>query len=171
MIQERSLQEWIADLSGGHHVYLRRQTRRIEQIVREIADFNEAENPIVTDMQQLVGGLRQCVEAQLAMEEEILFPMLARLQEQTVISKCRAGIIRARVVVAERDLARIRGVVLRLRDLAEEFMSPRGPCEACHELLSLVRALLADLREHTRKESEILFPWAVAREAELAERS
>jgi hypothetical protein len=27
--------------------------------------------------------------------------------------------------------------------------------------------MLADLREHTRKESEFLFPWAIAREAAL----
>jgi iron-sulfur cluster repair protein YtfE (RIC family) len=166
---EPSLDQRLADITSVHHVYLRRQTHRIEQIVEEIAKYNDAGNAIVIDMRQLVGGLRACVESQLAMEDEVLFPMILRLQQQTVISKCRAGMIRSRIVLAERDLARIRGVVLRLRDLAEEFLSPRGPCEACHELLPVVRALLIDLREHTRKESEIVFPWAVAREAELAE--
>jgi iron-sulfur cluster repair protein YtfE (RIC family) len=169
MIQERALEGWIAELTAGHHVYLRKQTLRIEQIVGEIAGYNDAGNAITIDMHQLSGGLRACVESQLAMEEEVLFPMILRLQQQTVISKCRAGMIRSRVLLAERDLARIRGVVLRLRDLAEEYLSPRGPCEACHELLEVVRALLKDLREHTRKESEIVYPWAVAREVELAE--
>jgi len=171
MIQERSLDEWIADITAVHHACLRRQTGRIAQIVGEIASYNEAGNAIVMEMQQLIGGLCACVESQLAMEEEVLFPMLLRLQEQTVISKCRAGMIRGRVMLAERELARIRGVVLRLRDLAEESLSPGGPCEACHELLHVVRALRADLSEHTRKESEILFPWAVERESELAERA
>jgi regulator of cell morphogenesis and NO signaling len=160
--------ELIAQISSTHHVYLRHQVHRIEQIVGEIVAGNEAGNPVVIDMQQLMGGLRACVESQLSMEEQVLFPMLLRLQEQTSISRCRSGMIKSRVAIAERDLARIRGVVLRLRDLTRELLSPDGPCEICHELLGLIEALLTDLREHTRKKTEILFPWAVAREAAIS---
>jgi iron-sulfur cluster repair protein YtfE (RIC family) len=75
--------------------------------------------------------------------------------------------IRSRIGMAERDLARIRGVITRLKELAHEHLSPNGPCEACHELLSVIDELLGDLREHTRKECEVLFPWAIEREAAL----
>ena len=163
-----SVEQCLSDLVATHHAYLRRQVGEIERVVRDIIAFGDGAHPVAVDMQQLIGGLRTCVESQLSMEEEILFPMLVRLQEQTVISKCRNGIIRSRVMQSERDLARIRGVVLRLRDLAEEFISPHGPCEACHELLDLIRALLADLREHTRKESQVVFPWAIEREKALS---
>ena len=63
-------------------------------------------DPVTADLRQLIGGLRACVESQLSMEESVLFPMLLRLQEQTLITPCRAGMIRGRVSQAERDLAR-----------------------------------------------------------------
>src|SRR6185295_2292717 len=125
----------IDDLTTTHHACLRREVSRIEQL--SAAAVVESD-PVTTDLRQLIVGLRACVESQLSMEEGVLFPMLLRLQEQTLITPCRAGMIRGRVMVAERDLARIRGVVLRLRDLGREL--------ADHDesrFLSVIEALLA----------------------------
>jgi regulator of cell morphogenesis and NO signaling len=158
----------IADIVGNHHAHLRAQLPRIESVAADIVTYGDAGDPILAEIRQLVGGLRACVESQLDKEEKLLFPMLARLEEQTVVSKCHAGMIRSRLVMAERDAARIRGVLARLRDLAMEHLSPAGGCEACHELIAVLDDLAADLKEHTRKECDVLFPWAVRREMELA---
>jgi iron-sulfur cluster repair protein YtfE (RIC family) len=153
----------ITDITQNHHDCLRREVARIEQLAASDTDNGDGEDDeVATNIRQLIGGLRACVEAQLSMEESVLFPMLLRLREQTLITPCRAGMIRGRVTVAERDLARIRGVVLRLRDLSREIAEQDES-----RFLNVIEALLADLREHTRKESELLFPWALQREAEL----
>jgi iron-sulfur cluster repair protein YtfE (RIC family) len=76
--------------------------------------------------------------------------------------------IQSRVMITEREFARIRGVMLRLRDLTHEYASPHGPCEMCHELLSAIQTLLGDLRRHAEKELGVLYPWAVERERKLA---
>ena len=157
----------LADVVETHHAYLRQQLQRVDAVAADIIGFSGADEPVLTEIRQLVGGLRSCIEAQLDREEQQLFPMLRRLGTQTHVTKCHAGMIRSRIMMAERDLARIRGVIMRLHDLAQEHLSPAGACEACHDLLALTSAMLTDLREHTRKESEVLFPWAVAREAAL----
>jgi iron-sulfur cluster repair protein YtfE (RIC family) len=152
----------IDDITTAHHACLRREVLHIERLSNTVA--SEPNDPVTTDLRQLIVGLRACVESQLSMEEGVLFPMLLRLQEQTLITPCRAGMIRGRVMQAERDLARIRGVVLRLRDLAREFATDNDESEFLHT----IEALLADLRVHTQKESQQLFPWALARETDLA---
>lgn len=163
-----SMAALIDDVVSTHHAFLRRQLPRIDAIAGDILAYDGADEPALVEIRQLIGGFRACVEQQLDREEKVLFPMLRRLEEQTVVTKCHAGMIRSRIVMAERDLARIRGVIARLRELTHEHLSPAGPCEACHELLAVVDEVLTDLREHTRKECEVLFPWAVAREEELA---
>ena len=157
----------IADVVETHHAYLRQQLQRVDAVAADIIGYSGADEPVLTEIRQLVGGLRACIEAQLDREEQQLFPILQRLETQTHVTKCHAGMIRSRIMMAERDLARIRGVITRLHNLAQEHLSPAGACEACHDLLGITAAMLTDLREHTRKESEVLFPWAVAREAAL----
>jgi regulator of cell morphogenesis and NO signaling len=157
----------IADVVASHHAYLREQLPRVDAVAADIIGYGGADEPVLSEIRQLVGGLRACIESQLDREEQQLFPMLERLERQTHVTQCHAGMIRSRIMMAERDLARIRGVITRLHNLAQEHLSPAGACEACHDLLGITAAMLTDLREHTRKESEVLFPWAVAREAAL----
>jgi iron-sulfur cluster repair protein YtfE (RIC family) len=169
----------IEEIVATHHAALRRMVPCIEAIAGDMIEYGarddgaegqdgHAGHEAMVDIRQLIGGLWACVQGQLDREERIAFPSLIRLEKQTQVSRCHAGMIRSQLMMAERDLARIRGVMMRLRELAEEILSPAGPCEICHELLSVIDALLGDLQEHTRKESQLLFPWAIAREAELA---
>jgi iron-sulfur cluster repair protein YtfE (RIC family) len=149
------------DIAGTHHQVLRRDAARIEALT---ASMDAQDDRIVNEITQIGRGLAACVKTELEREENVLFPMLQRLAEQTSISVCRAGMVQSRVMIAERELARVRGAVVRLAELAQAHLSPTGPCESCHELLGVLSPLMVDLREHTRKESEILFPWAIDRE-------
>ena len=163
-----NLEALLAEISATHHVLLRREVHRIEGIASQMTRSGDEDDWIIEEITQIARGLSACVAVELEREEQVLFPMLQRLAEQSSISSCRAGMIRSRVMLAERELARVRGVMVRLRELAEARLSPDGPCETCHELLGVIRPLMADLWEHTRKESEILFPWAIARENALS---
>jgi iron-sulfur cluster repair protein YtfE (RIC family) len=163
-----SIEALIDDITAIHHARLREQVEKIDELTRDIAEYGDGGDPAVLEIRQLVHGLAACVHAQLTSEEQLLFPMLRRLQHQTHITTCRAGMIRSRVMITEREFARIRGVMLRLRQLAAELASPDGPCEACHDLLRVVDALLGDLGEHAEKELTRLYPWAVARERQLS---
>ena len=163
-----AVDELIDEIITVHHLLLREDVLRIDRIVRDMTEHGSTGESTLMEIQQLVQGLAACVESQLTTEERLVFPMLRRLQHQTQITKCRAGMIQSRVMVIEREFARIRGIMLRLQDLAQEYASPNGPCELCHELLRAARDLLSHLVEHSHRELGILYPWAVARERELA---
>jgi len=167
-IESMDVEAVLSEIARTHHDFLRRHVERVGEIVADMTTFGDAGDEVRLEIRQLSEGLRLCVESRLAAEEEVLFPMLRWLTRQTHVSKCQAGMIRSRVMMAERDLARIRGVVVKLGERAEEILSPAGPCELCHELLRVTAALLEDLREHARKESDVVFPWAIAREDALA---
>src|SRR5688572_26760239 len=119
------------DIASTHHQVLRRDAVRIEALT-SMAFSEVQDDRVVGEMSQIARGLSACVKTELEREENVLFPMLQRLAEQTSISACRAGMIKSRVLIAERELARVRGVVVRLKELAEAHLSPAGPCEICH---------------------------------------
>ena len=66
----------VADVVETHHAYLRAQLQRVDAVAADIIGFSGADEPVLTEIRQLVGGLRSCIEAQLDREEQQLFPML-----------------------------------------------------------------------------------------------
>jgi iron-sulfur cluster repair protein YtfE (RIC family) len=157
------------DIIVSHHDPLRCQIKRIGNLVIEMLAYGDADDPVLLEIRQLVEGLHACVEAHISTEQNIVFPMLRRLRQQTFVSRCHAGMIRSRLMIIERDLARIRGIMLRLRDLAAEVISPRGGCEICHDLQGVIDETTTNLERLSDKQGGMLFPWAVAREQSLAD--
>jgi iron-sulfur cluster repair protein YtfE (RIC family) len=161
------LETLLDDIVASHHKPLRSQVARIDSIVRDMTDYGEPDDPVLLEIRQLVEGLCACVESQLSTERNVVFPMLRRIRQQTLVSKCHAGMIRSRLAIVERDLARIRGVMIRLRDLGAGIASPAGCCEACHELMRVAREAISNLQRLSEKQSDVLFAWAIARERSL----
>lgn len=138
--------------------------------LREFAANAAAVNPSVAEMAELdqkvaflVNDLRDCV----AREESMVFPALARLREQTQVSRCHAGMVKARLrfMVAEQDA--LAASLAEAREIAHRHLSPAGPCETCHALVADLESLEVELTEHLRKEQDELFAWALAREESL----
>ena len=55
----------------------------------------------------------------------------------------------------------------RLRELTQGFIAPAEACNTWRVMLDGLHALEQDLHQHIYKENSILFPRALAREAEL----
>lgn len=170
VVAEVSFAALIRDVVDTHHAFLRRQFPLLQQLTTEAAEANAAVAPELAQLPELTANFVACVEAQLSREEGVLFPMIERLAEQTVVSPCHAGMIKSRISMAEREHARVHGVLTRMKDLTHRYLSPAGPCEACHELLGVLDAIERDLAAHVSKERGQLYPQAVEREAALARR-
>jgi iron-sulfur cluster repair protein YtfE (RIC family) len=163
------IDDLLDELVTVHHPRLRGQVARIDQIAREMAAHGDAANDgRLAEIRQLIESLSACVDSQLISEEQVLFPMLRRLQRPTQITACRAGMIQSRLLIAEREFARLRGVTLRLRDLTREYTAPAGPCDATLEMQREIDTLLRDLRDHADKEIRVVYRWAAARERQLS---
>src|SRR2546430_150744 len=79
------------EIVATHHAHLRRLIPRIEKIARDIGGYAADDEPALVEIRQLAGGLHACVQMQLDREEQILFPMLRRLEQQTEVTRCHAG--------------------------------------------------------------------------------
>lgn len=166
--EPQSLVAQVEQILALHHAGLRGCLDALERLTTEAADANAAVAPELLELPELAGNFIACVSADLNRQEQVLLPMIARLQEQTVVSGCHAGMIRSRVTLAEREQARAQGVLVRIRTLAHRYLSPSGPCEACHELLAHLEAIeQAMTRAHAA--SRQLFADAVKREAALTQ--
>jgi iron-sulfur cluster repair protein YtfE (RIC family) len=158
---------FILDRAAEHHALLAgSRLTNLRALATEASEAN-AQMPELAAMDHTVAtfcnDLREC----FAREESMVFPALLRLQTQTHVSRCQAGMIRARLrfMVAEQD-----ALLLSLSDagdIARRHLSPTGPCESCHQLLLAIESLQADLHPHVAREQDELFAWALAREDAL----
>jgi iron-sulfur cluster repair protein YtfE (RIC family) len=158
---------WIEASRHQHIELLGARLTRIRLLACEAVEGNPGAADLAMIDRQVAmfcNDLRECC----GREETMVFPALLRLREQTRISSCKAGMIKARLrfMTAEQT-----AVAAALRDIiaaARAHLSPGGPCELCHELLRACDALRVELEDHLRREQEELFAWAVAREEQLA---
>ena len=163
---QTQLENFLAACDADHQRFVDRLAR-----LRAVAEEVAAGNPSVSALAEmdrkaalLCNDLRECC----GREQALIFPMLLRLAAQSSISRCNAGMIRARLrfLIAEQEaaLAGLGEIVA----TARRHLSPDGPCEACHELLELALGFEAELAEHIRREQDELFAWAIERENQLA---
>jgi regulator of cell morphogenesis and NO signaling len=157
---------FIARRVTEHQQWLGDRLARLRELAADAAAVNSS-IPDMAEMDQTVAflcnDLRECLER----EESMVFPALLRLKEQTSVSKCHAGMIKARLrfMVAEQEA--IAGSLASAADIVRLHLSPTGPCETCHELLIALESLQAELSDHLRREQDELFAWALAREEAL----
>jgi regulator of cell morphogenesis and NO signaling len=164
-----SMGELVDHIVGTHHAYLRRRLPQLQALVQSIPEIPGA---VCRDLPRLIPifqELQQRLESHLAAEEELLFPMLKRLESMRVLPACRAGMIGSRIRVVKIDHRGTAALRQRIRDLTAGFTPPDDACATYRALLGALAELEADMAEHLRKEHEILFPRAVALEQDLAQ--
>ncbi len=159
------LDSLIEQIIQTHHVFVRRHLLKMAAIIEQITDPAYDPEPRLLELRRLFLQCAGDFDVQLQQEEMVLFPMLRRLELQTVLSRCHTGMVQSRIRFAESGQARLGEALLQMNDLLRQQLSPAGPCEICHELIPLLNEFRADLRVHIHKEQEILFPRAIQLEA------
>lgn len=111
------------------------------------------------------------IESHLAKEEHLLFPAIAALSIAERGDARRPPLAFATVLhpirFMEAEHARIEMAVDRLRELARAVPEPDTLSPSWHRCMMRLAQLDAELREHHRTESEVLFPQALELERRL----
>jgi iron-sulfur cluster repair protein YtfE (RIC family) len=143
---------------------------RLRQLASDTAEANVVVAELA-EMDRRIGCFCNDLPECCRREEQMVFPALLRLRSQIQISSCKAGMVAARLrfMVAEQDalLAALTDAI----GIVKRNLSPAGPCESCHQLLREATSFESELVAHIRREQEELFAWAVAREAELVQKT
>ena len=116
-----------------------------------------------------------CVKQHLVSEEYALFPYLlemelARNNKQYFIA-AENGRLEKPIHAIVKDHYRTVRNLKKIRELSQYFQPPHGACRECVIWYQLLREFDADMRLHIHLENNILFPRALALEAELSGRT
>jgi regulator of cell morphogenesis and NO signaling len=156
-----------------HHQYIRRELPRLKAMASKVAGKHGARAPELKRVAVLMEQLQAELFAHIEKEELILFPFIAQVDQETAAASATgSGFQTVRQPVAmmirEHDAA---GTTLEeIRLLAEDFTPPAWACLTHIAFCAGLRDFAADLNRHIELEDNILFPHAIAMEAELATR-
>ncbi len=151
---DSSLDDLIEYILVAFHRPLKEELPRLEQMARKVNEVHGARMPqVLPGLLDVLVGLRAELEAHMAKEEQILFPMIRR---------GHGAMAAGPISVMEHEHDSAGNALRRLRKLTGEFSVPADACNTWRALWHGLSALEQALHEHIHLENNILFPRALA---------
>jgi len=163
------LAELIAHINGTHHVFVRSECPRIENLAAKVVSVHGQNHPELLEVQNVFGDLAGELSVHLMKEEQILFPYILRLEEAALAGEpappAMFGTVvnPVRMMMQEHDGAG--DALKKLRSLTNNYAVPADACISYTTLYEALKGFEADLHQHIHVENNILFPRAVALES------
>jgi regulator of cell morphogenesis and NO signaling len=154
-----------------HHDYLRRELPRLEFLTDKVARAHGERHPELHQVRDIFAEFKAELDSHMVKEEHILFPMCRKLDTATEMPSFHCGSIANPIRVMESEHDSAGDALAALRELTHDFTPPADACNTYRVMLDSLRMLEADMHQHVHKENNILFPRAVATEAELKDAS
>jgi regulator of cell morphogenesis and NO signaling len=165
---QRELSALIDHITATHHVYVRQETVRIQQLLAKVTAKHGAKHPEVTRVQEVFSALSAELTSHLMKEENILFPYIVQLEKATAtgLPKPRPmfGTVKSPIHMMELEHASAGEALRSLREDSNNFTAPEDACATFQASYLALRAFEADLHQHIHLENNILFPKAIALE-------
>ena len=150
----------IDHIVGTHHVYLKSELPRLQGwLDKVIAAHGAAHGETLVPLGQVFGGLRAELEAHLAKEEMILFPLIKRM-EAGDRSRAHCGSVNNPIHVMEHEHDTAGRALEAMRQITGNYTLPADACNTYRVLFHGLAELEADLHQHIHLENNILFPRA-----------
>ncbi|HEY6490637.1 MAG: hemerythrin domain-containing protein [Terracidiphilus sp.] len=156
-----------------HHHRVRQDLPALAAMARKVAA--QVDTPEVLRIEALVTHLRNDLLDHITKEENVLFPFIAHMSEDSLAA---APVPHACFHSVARPIARLKQehesafhLFTGLRNLTHDFIPPSGACATHTALFEGLRSFETDQREHFHLENDVLFPRAIALEAQWDERN
>lgn len=160
----------IQHIVRAHHSKVRRETPGLAAMAQKLAEKRGDQAPELKRVSELVATLRDELLAHIEKEEQVLFPYVMRIEEQIDFGGAAEHVCFRSVtqpiamMMREHDDAGV--LFLELHKLTNDFELPAWACNTHRALFAGLQAFEQDLRRHVYLEDEVLFPRAIALEAE-----
>ncbi len=175
-VERQSAQDWtqrelsvlIDHITATHHVYVRQETVRIQQLLAKVAGKHGAKHPEVIRVQGVFSALSAELTSHLMKEENVLFPYIVQLEKATAagLPKPRPmfGSVKSPIHMMELEHASAGEALRSLREDSNNYTAPDDACATFQASYMALQAFEADLHQHIHLENNILFPKAIALE-------
>ena len=166
-----SMSRLIQHIVRTHHRYVRRELPRLTEMAHKVAGKHTKRSPELEKIERLLDELRGEMFAHLEKEEQVLFPFIAEMDQNTAAScapprACFRTVAQPiRMMMLEHDAAD--RIIEELRRLTDEFEPPGWACGTHVAFYGGLPAFEADFRQHVHLENDVLFPRAIEMENAL----
>jgi regulator of cell morphogenesis and NO signaling len=168
---EMSLSDLTDHIEATHHAWLREEMPRLDAMTDRVARVHGARNPRLDEIRDVWRGVSETMQAHLAKEEQILFPMIRSLEAADPAEGAPAfhcGSVANPVMQMEREHDAIEDGIARLRELTDGYIAPAWACGTYRAMIEALMAFEADSLVHAAKEEGLLFLRATMAERALA---
>ena len=147
-----------------HHGFVRRESARLTELLQKVKVHHLAGHPELNRAGELFGALSSELTMHMMKEEQVLFPMIKRLEAATRNSAAAGSAFCSmefpvRQMMLEHDDA---GELLHgIRKETSEFQAPPDACPSFRALYQGLKDFELDLHQHIHLENNILFPRAL----------
>ncbi|HXE91699.1 MAG TPA: iron-sulfur cluster repair di-iron protein [Terriglobales bacterium] len=165
----------VAYIVNHHHYFTRRETARLEELLRKVCDAHGEKRPELFRMRDLFRALSGELHMHMAREEQVLFPYITDLEKRVtrhepVLPPPFGTVLNPiRMMMHEHDSA---GETLKaLRSLAAGYAVPAEACMSWRALYQGLQEFEQDLHRHIHLENNLLFPRAAKLEEKVETRA
>ncbi|MEI6467047.1 MAG: iron-sulfur cluster repair di-iron protein [Verrucomicrobiota bacterium] len=153
-------------IEATHHAYLRDELPALVEKADRVAAKHGERDPRLAAVATTMRALTSEMFSHMLKEEQILFPLVRTLERDGEVGgPCGSLAHPIRQMESEHDGAG--AAVARMRELTDGFTPAADACNTHRALLAGLAGLELDLHEHVHKENNVLFPRALALEAQL----
>jgi len=163
--QNEPLLDLIAHIVSRHHAYLKSELSRIAELFAKVVRAHSQREPVLVEVSEIFGILKEELDAHLMKEEMILFPTIGKLEAGgSSGAPCSIEHPIARMEYEHESAGR---ALAQMRHLTRDYYIPDEACNTYRALFATLVELESDLHEHIHLENNILFPRAAALQARL----
>ena len=170
--QQSSLKDLVDHIVGKHHVYVKQELPRIQQLLAKVVAVHGANHPELGVTQGLFAQVAAELTQHMMKEEMVLFPYIAELESAANFGR-RApqpafGTIKNPVRMMEMEHEEAGNALEKIASETNHYTPPDDACFSYKTLYSALKEFEADLHQHVHLENNILFPRAVMLEEKAA---
>jgi len=170
--QQRTMAELIAHIVATHHAYVKSELPRLAILAQKVVNRHGDTKAELPQIQAALAALDEELIQHLAKEEAILFPYIVKLERASagVATQPAAcfGTVANPIAMMTQEHEAAGALLAQMRRLSQNFLPPEGACPTFHAFYNGLKEFEQDLHRHIHMENNILFPRAIALEAQDA---
>jgi regulator of cell morphogenesis and NO signaling len=170
-----SLGRLIQHIVRIHHHSVRQDLPALAEMASKVAGKKHDREPELLRIAELIEKLRGEMYAHIQKEEQVLFPFISQMEEDSIVAyppshACFRSVTHP-IFMMEQEHESAGHLMAELISMTNHFQPPSWACATHIALFAGLRKFEADLREHVHLENDVLFPRAIQLEAQLKGRS
>ena len=170
-----SLGRLIQHIVRVHHQCVRQELPRLAELAARVASKRSDHTPELAKVAELVEKLRAEMYAHIQNEEQVLFPFISQMDQESILAyppeyTCFRSVAHP-IFMMEQEHESADRTMAELIKLTNHFEPPAWACATHIALFSGLRVFEADLKTHVHLENDVLFPRAIQMEASLQGRN